>query len=184
MCTYILLKLQCFIVGQDFIFRKVGLFWLCTWLVGSLFFVKVFAFNFFSIYSFTTRKTGYCGGPKPPLKPKKAPLKVLSTYCGGPSRQCCSAAISRLRRQQKAPLQMSLLAAGEGLLRRAQNRRHMCSKFVALAFSGGVMPAAIVSTFQRRLNSATINNKSKQVIVLLAAGTCPPLYVSTFSGSQ
>ena len=118
----------------------------------------------------TTRKTGYCGGPKPPLKPKKAPLKVPSTYCGGcfcggPSRQCCSAAISRLRRQQKAPLQMSLLAAGEGLLRRAQNRRHMCSKFVALAFSGGVMPAAIVSTFQRRSNSAAINNKSKQLIV-------------------
>ena len=53
--------------------------------------------------SFTTRKTGYCSGPKPPLKPKKAPLKVPSTYCGGcfcggPSRQCCNAAISRLQR--------------------------------------------------------------------------------------
>ncbi|XP_030939448.1 uncharacterized protein LOC115964231 [Quercus lobata] len=40
---------------------------------------------------YTTRKTGYCGGPK-------APLKVHLTYsggcyCGGPSHQCCSAAI-------------------------------------------------------------------------------------------
>ena len=46
----------------------------------------------------TTRKTGYCGGPETPQKPKKVPLKVHLTYsgggyCGGLSRQCCSAAI-------------------------------------------------------------------------------------------
>ena len=65
----------------------------------------------------TTRKRGYCGGPEPPLKPQKPPLKVHSTYSGrcyydGLSRRCCSAAIGRLRRSVQAPLQIHPLAAG------------------------------------------------------------------------
>ena len=33
-------------------------------------------FTIFSAIVVTTRKTGYCGGSEPPLKPQKPPLKV------------------------------------------------------------------------------------------------------------
>ena len=48
------------------------------------------------------KKKGYCDGPKPPLKVHLTYSR--GCYCGGPSRQCCSATIGRLRQSQKAPL--------------------------------------------------------------------------------
>ena len=89
----------------------------------------------------------HCGGPKPPLKPKKAPLKVHLTF----SNECYAA------------IDLSF-SSSFGLLQRAENRRDMRLEFGSIDF--------LVAGNKRRYRASCTTDHMHLLVAVMLAAIC------------
>ena len=93
------------------------------------------------------KKRYHCGGPKPPLKPKKASLKVYLTF----SNECYAA------------IDLSF-SSSFGLLQRAENRRDMRLEFGSIDF--------LVAGNKRRYRASCTTDHMHLLVAVMLAAIC------------